>query len=61
MAGMEGQPAFGLTVKELRELMEHRGHDAYEKIQNDYGGVMDMCKLLKTHPHEGLFLCLHAR
>lgn len=45
---------YGLTVDELRELMELRGHEAYEMIQTKYGGVMEMCKKLFTSPNEGL-------
>lgn len=45
---------FGCTVEELKTLMEHRGHEAYQKIQNDYGGVFELCKRLRTSPNEGL-------
>lgn len=49
-----GRPAkFGATLMELRTLMEHRGHEAYNKIQNDYGGVLELCKKLYTSPNEG--------
>lgn len=44
---------FGCSLKELRELMEYRGHEGYEKIQNDYGGAHELCKRLKTSPNEG--------
>lgn len=44
---------FGATLQELRELMEVRGHEAYNKIQNDYGGVLELCKRMYTSPNEG--------
>ena len=51
---MDGVPSkFGVTVPELRALMEHRGHDAYQKLQDDYGGVLELCKRLYTSPNEG--------
>lgn len=46
---------FGVRLEELRELMEHRGREAYELIQNKYGGVLEMCKKLYTSPNEGEF------
>ncbi|KAL5013629.1 hypothetical protein ScPMuIL_007899 [Solemya velum] len=45
---------FGISLEELRELMEHRGREAYELIQNKYGGVLEMCKKIFTSPNEGL-------
>ncbi|XP_076447724.1 plasma membrane calcium-transporting ATPase 2-like isoform X3 [Babylonia areolata] len=55
-AAMEGQGGaqFGLTLQELRELMEHRGSEALNLINTKYGGVLEMCKKLKTSPTEGL-------
>ncbi len=53
---VDDRPAhFGCTLKELRELMEHRGDEGYQKIQNDYGGVLEFCKRLYTSPNEGTF------
>lgn len=53
---VDGRPAkFGCALKELRELMEHRGHEGYNKIQQDYGGVHELCKRLYTSPNEGKF------
>lgn len=52
---VDGRPReFGCTLKELRELMKYRGHEAYQKIQEDYGGVHELCKKLYTSPNEGL-------
>ena len=51
---MDGVPGkFGCTLQELRSLMEHRGHEAYQRLQEDYGGVLDLCKRLYTSPNEG--------
>ncbi|ESO99441.1 hypothetical protein LOTGIDRAFT_186814 [Lottia gigantea] len=52
---VDGRPAeYGLTLKELRELMEHRGAEGYNLIQSKYNGVLEMCKKLYTSPNEGL-------
>jgi Ca2+ transporting ATPase len=48
------QVQFGCTVKDLRELMEQRGLDAVAKIEQQYGGVLELCKRLYTSPTEGL-------
>ncbi|XP_053320497.1 plasma membrane calcium-transporting ATPase 1 isoform X3 [Spea bombifrons] len=45
---------FGITVEELRALMELRSTDALQKIQECYGDVYGICSRLKTSPHEGL-------
>ncbi|KAM5171263.1 plasma membrane calcium-transporting ATPase 1 isoform 1-T2 [Mantella aurantiaca] len=45
---------FGITLQELRDLMELRSTDALQKIQNCYGDVYGICSRLKTSPHEGL-------
>ncbi|XP_075065487.1 plasma membrane calcium-transporting ATPase 1 isoform X2 [Mixophyes fleayi] len=45
---------FGITVEELRTLMELRSTDALQKIQECYGDVYGICSRLKTSPHEGL-------
>lgn len=53
MATIDGRPAqYGITLKQLRELMEARGREGIAKIQ-DYGGVQDICKKLYTSPNEG--------
>ncbi len=57
MDTVDDRPAkFGVSLKELRELMEHRGTEGYNKIQNDYGGVLELCKRLYTSPNEGKIL-----
>ena len=51
---VDGRPAqYGCTVKELQELMKTRQSEGYQKIQNDYGGVLELCKRLYTSPNEG--------
>ena len=59
-AAMEGQVGtqFGLTVRELRELMEHRSHEGLELINSKHGGVLEICKKLKTSPTEGMYSCI---
>jgi Ca2+ transporting ATPase len=53
MATIDGRPAqYGITLKQLRELMETRGREGVTKIQ-DYGGVQEICKKLYTSPSEG--------
>ncbi|XP_014227318.1 plasma membrane calcium-transporting ATPase 2 isoform X1 [Trichogramma pretiosum] len=54
MATIDGRPAqYGLTLKQLRELMEIRGREGVNKV-NSYGGVQEICKKLYTSPSEGL-------
>lgn len=54
MATIDGRPAqYGLTLKQLRELMEHRGREGVNRI-NEFGTVQEICKKLYTSPHEGL-------
>lgn len=50
---IDGRPAqYGITLKQLRDLMEHRGPEGVGKI-NDLGGVQEICKKLYTSPSEG--------
>ncbi len=44
---------FGCSMEELKALMEYRGGEACDKLTADYGGVLEMCKRLKTSPNEG--------
>ncbi|XP_068826113.1 plasma membrane calcium-transporting ATPase 1 isoform X9 [Capricornis sumatraensis] len=43
---------FGITLAELRALMELRSTDALRKIQESYGDVSGICARLKTSPNE---------
>ncbi|XP_021107924.1 plasma membrane calcium-transporting ATPase 3 isoform X2 [Heterocephalus glaber] len=45
---------FGCTLAELRALMELRGAEALQKVQEAYGSVSGLCRRLKTSPTEGL-------
>lgn len=54
MATIDGRPAiYGVTLKQLRELMEHRGREGVAKVE-DFGSVTDICRKLYTSPSEGL-------
>lgn len=53
MATIDGRPAqYGISLKNLRELMEHRGREGIILIQ-EQGGVQELCKKLYTSPNEG--------
>lgn len=53
MATIDGRPAqYGISLKILRELMEHRGREGIVRIQ-EQGGVAEICKKLYTSPNEG--------
>ncbi len=43
---------FGITLKQLRDLMELRGAEGVDKVK-EYGGVHDLCKKLKTTEKNG--------
>ncbi|XP_068205646.1 plasma membrane calcium-transporting ATPase 4-like [Palaemon carinicauda] len=49
-----GGGAFGVTVKELRDLMEARGPDGLKRLRENFETVDELCKRLKTHPTEGI-------
>ncbi|KAK9890134.1 hypothetical protein WA026_008941 [Henosepilachna vigintioctopunctata] len=58
MATIDGRPAqYGITLKQMRDLMEHRGREGVNKV-NDLGGVQEICKKLYTSPSEGR-CCIH--
>lgn len=58
MATIDGRPTqYGITLKQLRELMELRGREGVNKISS-YGGVQEICKKLYTSPSEGKILLL---
>lgn len=59
MATIDGRPAqYGVSLKQLRELMEHRGREGIAKL-NELGGVQELCKKLYTSTTEGKHL-LHS-
>ncbi|XP_060137344.1 plasma membrane calcium-transporting ATPase 1-like [Zootoca vivipara] len=45
---------FGVTLSELRKLMEYRKSEAVEKIKELYGDVFEICKRLRTSPTLGI-------
>ncbi|XP_017296559.1 plasma membrane calcium-transporting ATPase 3-like isoform X3 [Kryptolebias marmoratus] len=45
---------FGVTMKELKDLMTQRSAEAVSKIQEEFGDVQGICRRLKTSPIEGL-------
>uniref|UniRef100_A0A3P8TUI2 Calcium-transporting ATPase n=1 Tax=Amphiprion percula TaxID=161767 RepID=A0A3P8TUI2_AMPPE len=45
---------FGVTMMELRSLMELRSGEAVNKIRDTYGDVQGICRRLKTSSIEGL-------
>lgn len=44
---------FGASVKDLRELMELRGSDALQKIQDSYGDTEGLCQRLQSSTTDG--------
>lgn len=44
---------FGVTVTELTELMELRGTDALQKIQESYGDTEGLCQRLQSSTTDG--------
>ena len=43
---------YGVTLKQLRDLMELRGKEAVDKLQ-EVGGSQGLCKKLKTSEANG--------
>jgi hypothetical protein len=43
---------FGISLKQLRELMDYRGAEGVTKLEES-GGVKELCKKLHTSPNEG--------
>lgn len=44
---------FGVTLDDLRNLMELRGPEALQKIQESYGDVEGLCQRLKSSTSDG--------
>jgi P-type Ca2+ transporter type 2B len=54
MATIDGRPAkYRISLKELRELMEHRGREGIQRIQ-DHGGITSIMEKLYTSSDKGL-------
>ncbi|KAI5105423.1 plasma membrane calcium-transporting ATPase 3, partial [Silurus meridionalis] len=45
---------FGCTLQDLRSLMDLRGTDGLQRIQECYGDVQGICSRLKSSPTDGL-------
>ncbi|XP_067614140.1 plasma membrane calcium-transporting ATPase 3-like isoform X5 [Eurosta solidaginis] len=54
MATIDGRPAqYGISLKQLRELMEHRGREGVAKL-TEFGGVTILCEKLYTSAHDAV-------
>lgn len=54
MATINGRPAqYRISLKEIRELMEHRGREGIQRIQ-DFGGIEGIMEKLYTSEDKGL-------
>jgi len=54
MAGEEGLPSqFGITLQDLRTIMEYRGVEAQEKVL-ELGGTHEICRRLASSPINGM-------
>lgn len=54
MATIDGRPTqYGVTLRQLRELMECRGQEGVGKV-SEFGGVKKLCENLYTTPNDGL-------
>lgn len=51
--GGDGHPAYGIDLQSLRELMDHKGPEAIERIRAQYGNVFGLCELLQTSTNQG--------
>lgn len=49
---MTNSMQFGITLQDLRKLMEYRGYEAVLKIE-ELGGVNGICQKLNTDPNDG--------
>jgi len=44
---------FQCSIKNLQDLMQARGMEAFVKLQQEFGGVIELCRRLYTSPTEG--------
>lgn len=54
--GSHAAGEFGVTVTELRELMELRGNEALGKIQDSYGDTEGLCQRLHSSTTDGEYM-----
>ena len=52
--GSAAAEEYGMTLQQLRTLMEYRAEEAREKIENEYGGIDGLCERLNTDPNNGI-------
>ncbi len=50
---IEMNTQYGISLKQLKEMMELRGQEAVNRVK-EYGGINGLCKKLLTSPTEGL-------
>lgn len=44
---------FGVSLQELRSLMELRGAEGLRRVEEAYGGAQGLCSRLHTSPADG--------
>jgi len=55
MATIDGRPAqYGVSLKQLREIMEVRGQEGIDRLKQEHGNIEDLCTKLYTSPNRGL-------
>ncbi|CAH8557736.1 unnamed protein product [Schistosoma guineensis] len=52
--GTGGADSFEISTKDLQKLMDCRKLEAVKYLNEKYGGVVGLCRLLKTSPQDGL-------
>lgn len=50
------QQPFQYRIKDLQDLMQSRGMEGVVRLQQEFGGVVELCRRLYTSPTEGQFL-----
>jgi len=48
----------GVSASELQQLMTLRGEECVQLIQQQYGGIEQLCERLDTHPDHGVLSLL---
>ena len=51
---MSGSGNYDVTVQELRELMDNRGHEGIQMIKEKFRDAQGLCSALRTSPNTGL-------
>jgi hypothetical protein len=50
------QQQFQYRIKDLQDLMQSRGMEGVVRLQQEFGGVIELCRRLYTSPTEGRLL-----